>query len=166
MKGISISIHKEFEALIQHAFQDVRYPGDDNLVALGREATGEPASIAARLKGKKWSDLDTEEIIWHQASLSMLLPAALHYYLPAFLIASLEPDKVGFVFDALLWTLSPSFYEGGSTARFDELVRLLSDEQRIAIRLFFDYARDTYPQDFAGDAPETTLTTYWTDGKI
>ncbi len=156
----------EIAASIRHAFQDVPYPGDDNLVAMGREAIGELASIAARLKGKQWSDLDTGEIIWHQASLSMLLPAALHYYLPAFLIASLEPDKVGFVFDALLWTLSPSPFGGEVTERFNDLVKLLSDEQRNAIRLFFDYARDTFPQDFTGDDPETTLTTYWTDGKI
>lgn len=77
---------------IQSAFADVPYPGDDNLTdSFGDEADALRVDFRGRID---WTLLDTEFLNqapegWGTA-LSFFSAAALHFYLPAYLIADIE----------------------------------------------------------------------------
>lgn len=85
---------------IREAFQNLEYPGDDNIVVNPKYA--EPYEMKEAFKGKAWFDVDSETIITYRMSLIYFTPEAFCYYLPTFMIADLqdhEPLDIGhFVF--------------------------------------------------------------------
>jgi hypothetical protein len=80
-------------AKVARAFADVPYPGDDDLT--GSTYGEEPAALVEAFKGKnEWRELDARFLDqapdgWASA-LSFFSANALHFYLPAYLIADLK----------------------------------------------------------------------------
>ncbi|GEM_PF-3638572 len=76
---------------IKEAFENVEYPGDMNLVENIQDF--ESHKMFQVLKGKDWRDI-TDDIAgdWRM-SLPLLTNMGFHYFLPAFMLASLGEDK-------------------------------------------------------------------------
>jgi hypothetical protein len=77
---------------IIQAFADVPYPGDDNLTGC-QDWHPEDQELAEFLRGKDWRDLPDDYLCGEQTFL--LTQAAYHYYLPAFLLAGCERNRLG-----------------------------------------------------------------------
>ena len=86
---------------IQAAFADVPYPGDNNITHCPYHCR--PCQeIADYFKGKTWEGHSEEELRDHHTALSLFTPEAFQYFLPTFMLASLESyDKVHILPDAI-----------------------------------------------------------------
>lgn len=95
----------EVIALIEHAFADTVYPGDDLIDA---DHCPECAEIYEAFRGKQWESLtDVRLLREHYLALSSLYPEAFRYYLPAFMRAALiDPKTADIIVDALEHQLS------------------------------------------------------------
>jgi hypothetical protein len=89
----------EVIAAIEAAFADVPYPGDEQ-VRGGDDHTEEDLDtgglIGRSFRGRHWRDI-APDVLHRNALLGSLVfmrPAVVHFYLPAFLIASLHDDEV------------------------------------------------------------------------
>src|ERR1700758_4722913 len=91
---------------IMEAFADVSYPGDGNITRCPYHCA-ECARIAEHFKGKQSSGYTAEELRPFHVALSLFTPEAFHYFLPAFMLASLDsyekgdviPDAIRFHFE-------------------------------------------------------------------
>jgi hypothetical protein len=63
-------------------------PSEDNIV--NHPEYSEPFEVLTILKGRKWQDLEFREIIYLQQNLPNLTDISFRYYIPAFIIASLD----------------------------------------------------------------------------
>lgn len=91
---------------IKHAFADVEYPGDNNITRCPYHC-GPCQEIADYFKGKTCEGHSVEDLRDHHTALSLFTPEAFHFFLPAFMLASIEsynntdilPDSIRFHFD-------------------------------------------------------------------
>jgi len=73
--------------LIESAFADVPYPGD-NSIALHQDCF-ECEELRVYLRGKTWRDLSFPKLHDFHASLPHLTPEAFHYFLPGYMLAAI-----------------------------------------------------------------------------
>jgi hypothetical protein len=117
------------------AFQDVPYPGDDNI---GSSKTWyEAVDHETWLKGKRWQDLDLRDIQGHGGSLYFLSREAVPYYLPAFLLACLEPEPDR-TKESLLGALTRPTDDPRRDALFMERIGNLTPAQRAVVRRYLE----------------------------
>ncbi len=130
----------QFKASIEEAFADVPYPGDDNITNCGYKenfgsACWECIEIADYFRSKTWHSHKVKDLRYHEAALNLFTEEALHYYLPAFVLAELEdPEEADVIYDGLIFIFTPS---GSSGAK--ENVQLLSPAQR---KVMIEYFQD------------------------
>src|SRR5262249_25260855 len=82
---------RELARKIEAAFAAVEYPGDDNLVNIPIHWSCE--DIPEEFRGKHWKNISARLAYWYRTELPCFTPSALHFYFPAFLIASLSRSK-------------------------------------------------------------------------
>ncbi len=91
---------------IQTAFSEVPYPGDNNIIHCSYNCR--PCQeIIDYFKGKTQSGHSVEDLRDHHTALSLFTPEAFQFFLPAYMLASLEsydaihllPDSIRFHFD-------------------------------------------------------------------
>lgn len=93
------------ETIIQ-AFADVPYPGDDNITRCPYNCS-ECRRIAAYFKDKPSTGYTAEELRNYHVALSLFTPEAFHFFLPGFMLASMNsyergdviPDAIRFHFE-------------------------------------------------------------------
>lgn len=77
---------KEIQQAIFTAFDNVPYPGDDNIGnPLGRD---DAENVAEAFRGLDWRSLAFKRL--NGIALLFMTPEALHYYLPAYLLSAVE----------------------------------------------------------------------------
>jgi len=74
--------------LIETAFADVPYPGDDNIA--DHQDCLECDEVRAFFRGKSWRDLKFPELRDYSQSLPLFTPQAFHYFLPGYLLATMN----------------------------------------------------------------------------
>jgi hypothetical protein len=161
----------ELKGVIEEAFEDIPYPGDHNITA---ETPGdiEEKEVADVLRGRHWREVSVDYIAEHPflwSSLAFLKPSALRFYLPAFMIATIDDYiKADFLIIALLAQLTPGFHKPYSKVADD--FASLSAEQSHAVRLYLEYMLEEHPEykDYLGQGPVDdslllALERYWGD---
>jgi hypothetical protein len=91
---------------IEDAFAGVAQPGDENITRCPYNCS-ECARIAAVFKGRTRKDLTPDELRAHHVALTLFTPEAFHYFLPAFMVVSMDryekgdliPDAIRFHFE-------------------------------------------------------------------
>jgi hypothetical protein len=91
---------------IEEAFASVPYPGDNNITRCPYNCS-ECRRIAEFFKGKPNSGYAAEELRQYHVALSLFTPEALHFFLPGFMLASMDsyekgdviPDAIRFHFE-------------------------------------------------------------------
>lgn len=73
--------------LIEIAFADVPYPGDDNIA--DHQNCPECDDVQAFFRGKSWRDLKFPELRDFHSSLPLLTPQAFQYFLPGYMLATM-----------------------------------------------------------------------------
>lgn len=130
----------DLQRLVIMAFEDVPYPGDDNIGdPLGRD---DAEDVTEWLRGISWHTLVSRRL-W-RIGLYFMTPHACHYYLPGYLLGALE-DTEGEAMGAILLCLHPRNADSKypeARHRFLTIVFLLSPEQKQVIRAVLVYAQD------------------------
>ena len=80
---------EELKSLIKAAFADVEYPGDDNIAGCGRIGCDDCDPLAEHFKGTSWQEHNLQTLAGY-AGIGFFYPQALHYYLPAYMLAEME----------------------------------------------------------------------------
>jgi hypothetical protein len=143
---------------IRVAFVDVMRP-----CTLARRRRAETDHMERELGMKMWTELAADELMRHRAALPMLAGAAFRYYLPAYLLASLDETQPSFRQDlreATLLALSPYRCERGPNqideSLFQERTSALDQLQRGVIRRYIRFVRQRVarPSDFPALDPD------------
>lgn len=85
----------ELRSMIVHAFADVRYPGDDHIVA-DPDHCPECEDVAAAFRGRHWKELTPALIFERKDALPLLRPEAFRYFLPAYLLACVDARRLAY----------------------------------------------------------------------
>jgi hypothetical protein len=143
---------------IRIAFADVMRPR-----TLARKRRLETDAMDCELGMKLWTSLGADELVRHRAALAMLDAAAFRYYLPAYILASLEEAAPSFreaLREATLSALSPYSRSRGPNqideSLFQERTAALDQLQRGVIRRYIGFVRRhvTRPQVFPALDPD------------
>lgn len=157
-------------AEISAAFADVPYPGDDRLVP----PTGPMARIyRADFQSKHWRDIIDPEFLEEHSSVGELSVEGQRFYLPAYLIATIEhPDDSADLFDAWTHLLYPQIDDYPAKVKdyamneWDRFMNALTPRQKHAIRLFLEYLLAAQPDSWwlpepPGNLLALMLANYW-----
>lgn len=152
---------------IATAFADVPYPGDDAIVDGHNPYDLESETLAKAFRGKHWKQLTPLEL--RNNELVFLSPKALPFYLPAYLLGSLNDygdTTYGSILEhtvfSLMLTDGDTAEERMSRQREQKRFAALTPAQKRAIRSFLEYARDELPDEFYhGEEPRKALELYW-----
>jgi hypothetical protein len=121
---------------IKLAFEDVEYPGDG---ALHRNDETE------ELIGRHWKDMPVE-MLRVDSRILYLNPAALRFYLPAYLIAIIAyPDEMDVLVSDIVHFLSPSPKLSWKTETIPYLPNF-EPKEKAAIRAFIEAYKDLFPE--------------------
>jgi hypothetical protein len=150
---------------IETAFATVPYPGDARIAYSNIDWDG--AQLAAAFKGKHWKELTPHDMHWHE--MTFLSHEGLQFYLPAYMLASLEGYDDTLYEDIRPFTVYGLMLADGDTPQDREVRQLqlnnfsiFTPAQKRAIRSFLEYARDEWTDDFVGgDSPRKALELYW-----
>lgn len=135
---------EELKSLVREAFADVEYPGNDNIAGCSRSALPggcyECDGIAEYFKRTTWQQHNTETLRGCDDAILLFKVEALHYYLPAFMIAELDDssDCMPNVYGAIEAAHRASV-DAHISAKREKYVKLLSALQRAAIVEYFKY---------------------------
>lgn len=147
----------EVEKAIREAFASVQRP---NRLAQMRYADVD--DMDRELKGKPWTALTVAELMRHRATLGMLDADAFRFYLPAYLVASLDRSRPEYIEDlreATLFALGPYLKSKGpdpaSEQRLRARIATLEPQQREAVRRYIGFVRgqSSHPKGFSALDP-------------
>jgi hypothetical protein len=134
---------REVREAIHRAFGGLRIPQTKWLITCNCQSA---VRFRERLRGRTWQSLTPEFLKNYWSSYCYLSPVAYRYYLPAMLLAALEPvaETTG-LRHSVLFHLRPSFYwlyVTGEDQRFQQRQALLSTAQYAAVCSFLGLILD------------------------
>ena len=145
---------KEKEALrqrvakqIEEAFANTPYPGDDNI---GWGDRDDEREIEQALRGRHWRELTLEFIYSYRQFISFLTPAALRFYLPAFMLATLNHySEVDTLSNSLIFNLAPPEDKDDDMQEyFSARASKFNHVEQKAILAFLETYLPLHPEDF------------------
>ena len=147
------------EKIIRQAFAQNVYPGNNNLL-YSQCGHPEEIKILTTFTNKNWQDISLKCLDSYIYYLCSFSKNALHYYLPAFMIITLNyynDQKADDIICDTLLTLKPSIRKHNFGIRpkwIEQTVIGLTQEQMEAIKLFLETIVDVYDDDWAIEALE------------
>ncbi len=149
-------------ALIVQIFDDIPYPGDDNLVIIQGECDLERQEIFDTFVGKHWKTLSRRTLDYNHQSLFFFTPAAYRFYLPAYLKACvLSYNKAGNIPGSVIVSLTPPEEPGDEMDSFLAKMGGFNADQKAAIFSFLDFFVVEHSEDFPAYNLESVLDRYW-----
>ena len=147
---------------IEEAFSDSQYPGDDRLVYDNSGRHFECAEIAKDFRGKDWREIPLETLRYHSDSLFFFTPKAYHFYLPAYLMASiLSYREADIISSNVVYSLTYHEEKGTKMDRFIERTNCFSSTQQLAIRSFLEFLFAQHSSDFPLGELNIALDKFW-----
>jgi hypothetical protein len=140
----SLKATESLKARIERAFAEVVRPANQEIA--DSQQTPDGSHLSESIKDKDRDELSAEFMMIH--GLSPFSAAGFQYFIPAYLIAALEPQNMT-VRKETVWTLTPNKNDLGVLARFKERTSKLTDEQRAVIDEFVSTMKEMFPQEFA-----------------
>lgn len=137
--------------LIEEPFSDVPYPGDDNIT--NHPGCLECEEIREYFRGKSWRDLESLDLYPYQA-LSLFTPEAFHYFLPGYMLATLNAN--GPALDMVAYgVISLGGYRGQADASIEKhaisRLCLFTKEQREVIAEYLRFIKNSDQSVFPAD---------------
>ena len=124
---------------VEAAFSSVPHPGNDNLTVYNAEGRDSDETFQL-LRDTVWTDLPITKFMHGDTPFPDLAPKSFHYFMPAFLIASLDDRLEVDVPDSLAFHLSPEYakqtegeFPYDNTAGYNDRMALFNSAQRRAI---------------------------------
>src|SRR5687767_12111921 len=123
--------------LIENAWRDVEYPGDDRIFT---PDSYDDEDITNYFRGTTWRGHDTAKLRARSSAFTFFTPEAFHYWLPAFLIAAVENPEDA---DVLLDYIPRSVSDGYASRR----LLLFSQAQREALAAYLRFQIENFPEE-------------------
>jgi hypothetical protein len=129
------------------AFEDVQRPSDDRIFKPNAAYFFDIDQAIRDFTANHWKQLALEALVKHKDNLPFLTPQAFHYYLPAFLIASIEhPKTVDVLRDNVIHSLAPPI----DNEDFASSVSIFTQQQAKAVLNFFvNYTEIYSPEEWS-----------------
>lgn len=133
---------------IEAAFRGMAHPGDDELTVHNAEGRDYDETFQL-LKDTGWAELPITEFMHGDTPFPDLAPKAFHYFMPAFLIASLDDSLEVDVSDSLVFHLSPEYAKqtngelsyDNTDAYNDRIALFDSAQRRVIIDVLNEFVR-------------------------
>lgn len=120
-------------------FQDIPYPGDDNIVPHKPYLDIESDRVKEFFKGKNWKNINIHHLINdytgdHSACLIMMTPEAFRYYLPAYMLICIQDyEEADVSYETLFYKLTKGMYGENF---FEDRLECLADNAKKVISEF------------------------------
>lgn len=153
----------DIEEQIYQVFRDTKYPGDSNIVS--NPDDWESGTIFYYLQGKTWQEVDRFAILEYCGdNLPLLAVEGYRYYLPTFMLSTLEAISSGvpgyILPENLVFEMTFSDDEIGRESWFLNVFMPLSLEQKCCVRNFLQYIASVYDE-FDRGSSEEALSSFW-----
>jgi hypothetical protein len=162
---------QDVKTKIASAFTAAPYPGDDNLVADPSEWDPECREIARAFAGKRWIEVTPEIIGAHSQALPLFTPAGFRYYLPAYMMATIDAPDPEALRDFVVFNLAPPRRPTGRKADFFQArAGQFTAAEREAIRSFLGLMDERRSAEWRSqgaeppDSPIRSAIDYWASG--
>jgi len=153
---------EELRKRIEDAFSMSPYPGDKNLAEDPKDL--ESKQVARVFQGKKWEEVDLDFLERPGAHLSALFffsDVAYHYYLPAYLLVSVQEKACDYGTRADVLCALTRRAEPGLRLWFDKRHACLTPAQKKVIREFLLFTEDFSEYESARKDATQALDSYW-----
>jgi Family of unknown function (DUF6714) len=137
---------------IASAFAATVHPGNDNLVATGAGIDPESREIADAFRDKRWQEVSSGMVRQYAEALPLLTPDAFRYFLPAYMMASIDDyPNVDVARDSVVFNLVPPGpgSEGWQIDFFNSRAQQFNPVEAGAIRCFLELMRDRMADEWA-----------------
>ena len=126
--------------LIEDAWRDVPYPGDDKIFT---PDSYDDEDIVNYFGGTTWRGHEPARLRAHSSAFTFFTPEAFHYWFPAFMIAAIQdPEEADVILHYIPWSLNDRY----APKRW----ALFSLAQRQAVAAYLRFQIEKFP-DCAGD---------------
>lgn len=153
---------------IRAAFAEVPYPGDENIV---QGPSLEAKEIESFFRGKRWDEITLENLNGNppmdpSAGPSFMTEQAFHYYLPAYLMITIDSKPEADVIpEFTVHRLSIPEIPEAERSWYRSRVARFTRTQRRAVKAVLEYVRDMFQGLPYADMASPTQSTiqYWSD---
>jgi hypothetical protein len=155
-------LRSKISADVESAFGSQEHPGDENLIEFSGRTDPDLVDLASAFRDRDWRELDQAFLARHYDALFFFTPPAFRFYLPAYILHSLEFESSGMIGPTTVDCLVPPPHGIGLDPRwFNSRVQDLKHQQVSAICSFLEYLVTAYGAEFLNDEPRLALETYW-----
>lgn len=121
--------------------------------------------IGEAFRGKHWKDMGLEFLSRFRESLCLLSPEAFWFYLPAYMMVSLDHfDEADIIPESIIYNLTPPTREHANIYEMKHFLGRIegfTEAQKKAIRSFIKFVRSRSPETFHDSENTTALMTFW-----
>jgi hypothetical protein len=180
MSEISLAERQEVVRTIEVAWADAQYPGNNKIALHPESNIDEVIKIKHGFTGKHWKEITLETLIANRDCLPWFTIEGMHFYLPAYMIASiLHYETVDVLSSNTVYQFSPPDYESSQevlhylgvlvteevfrewVVNFNRLVDGFSAQQKAAIRAFLELYEKFDYYGFEFDPTGLRALNYW-----
>ena len=152
-------------ALIEEAWKQAPYPGDDNIAYPGPGLNLECIQVAEFFLGKSWRDITLPSLKTYSgdgsACLSFMSPEAFRYYLATYMLIALDNyAEADVIADSAAYALTPQ-PPGPMYEFWNERVSGFTPSQKRAIVAFLRHMASEHQADYPVHGPQDSLP-HWT----
>ena len=140
------STRRDLSALVRSAFPEVPIPRRKNIVE-----SGDPESkqIARDFGNRQWTEISFETLFRQRASLFMMSDTGIRYYLPAYLLVTIERfEDADLILDVVISSLTPDELSRERSGEYDRLIRGFTQRQVEAACAVLQWLHDAHGDDF------------------
>ncbi len=155
---------EELKLLVVSSFDSDAMPGEIVDSSPNRiSAEPELQEIMSELQGKHWKQVKTPFVADHFDALPLLTEAAFRFYLPAYILASLNMfnSRENPLFPFVVYALNPVSKEGNLEQSLCKVFNNFKPKQTEAIVAFLEFAAYGVPDPFKVSAASIALDMYW-----
>jgi hypothetical protein len=146
---IAENLRDETAQVINSAFANTPYPGDENVTAYARYGR----TIADALRGKHWQDVTLETLVQHRWEIFLLAPETFRYYLPVFMLGALyHYDDLDSLPANVIFSLTPqrqehinNYFAGEYNDYFSRRAAAFNTPEKAAVVSFLEAFSQLYP---------------------
>jgi len=142
---------------LDQAFEGLPIPAEADIVPKASRENLEYEQIRAKFKNRHWHDLSTDDLRNEADSLTLLSPEGFRFFLPAFIRATLlDYNTADLIPDVIVWKFIPS-PDAAQNVYYKDRLKILTAEQKQAVRDFISFLREAHPDDFSHGELEVAL---------
>lgn len=153
----SVNSAASLREMLYDAFADTFAPGVDEIVPDYWDFDLERTEIRNAFAGRAWHEIPAGMLAEHRQALFFLTPSAWSYYLPAYMLATIDAySEADSALTEVVGSLTPNCDPEIEAIRKERLAAL-TERQRDLLSRFIEWAADEHPEDIDDDEREKII---------